>query len=113
MRIKHQASRARASRVRDQITKLVVEMGNRADAWRDAALDAEGAFVSWKNAAHAERDTAAAVYLAAIEREEKAASEYSRASQACCAAVPETRDRVGAPRSRRSDRRWRPTYDCP
>jgi hypothetical protein len=112
MRIKHRASPARASHVSDQITRLVVDVGNRADAWRDAALDAEGAFVSWKNAAHAERDTAAAVYLAAIEREEKAASEYSRASEACCAAVPETRVWV-APRSRGSRRRWRPTYECP
>jgi hypothetical protein len=80
--------RACAPHVRDHITKLVVDVGNRADAWRDAAVDAELAFLRWKDADHAERRGAAAAYLAAIEREEQAASEYSRAWEACCATVP-------------------------
>jgi uncharacterized protein YukE len=75
-------------RVRAQITRLVVDVGNRASAWRGAADDAELAYRRWKSAALEERGDAAAAYLAAIEREEKAAAEYSRALDACCSTVP-------------------------
>jgi hypothetical protein len=75
--------------VRAQITGLVVDVGNRADAWRSAAVDAELAFRWWINSDYADRDDAAAVYLAATEREEKAATEYRRAWEACCSAAPE------------------------
>jgi hypothetical protein len=98
-------------RVRQHITRLMVEMGNRAQAWREAALDAELAFLWWQSAASGDRDGAAASYLAAIEREEKAASEYSRASEACCATLPELRE--SATRPARSRRRWRLSYGEP
>jgi hypothetical protein len=75
-------------RVRMHVTRLVVEVGNRATAWREAAGDAELAFRSWQTTNQADRANAAAVYLAAIEREEKAANEYRGALEACSAAVP-------------------------
>jgi hypothetical protein len=65
-----------------------VDVGNRASAWRGAAFDAELAYRSWKVADQADRDEAAASYLAAIEREEKAAAEYSRAVEACRNTLP-------------------------
>lgn len=80
--------RTRSPHVRQHITRLVVEVGNRASAWRDAAADAEFAFRWWKSADQADRGTAAAAYLAAIEREEKAAHEYSEALEACSSTVP-------------------------
>jgi hypothetical protein len=80
--------RAVSPRVRAQITRLVVDVGNRASAWRGAADDAELAYRRWKTAALQERGDAAAAYLAAIEREEEAAAEYSRAVDACCSTVP-------------------------
>jgi hypothetical protein len=100
---------AKGRRVRQHATRLVVELGNRAQSWRDAALDAELAGLWWRTAAPGEREAAAATYLAAIEREEKAASEYERASDACCATLPELRASAG--RSRRPRRRWRFTYE--
>ena len=65
-----------------------MEVGNRASAWRDAAVDAELAFAWWQSANQADRSNAAAAYLAAIEREETAANEYSKALEACCTTVP-------------------------
>jgi hypothetical protein len=70
------------------ITRLVVELGNRADDWRGATVDAECAFRLWGDAAYTDRDKAAVAYLAATDREEQAASEYRRAWEACCAAAP-------------------------
>ena len=90
-------------------TRLVVEVANRAQSWRDAARDAELAFRFWRSAAVGQRDAAAAAYLAAIEREEKAASEYDRASAACCATLPELRTSAAARPVRRRDR-WRLSY---
>jgi hypothetical protein len=75
-------------RVREHVTTLVVDVANRASAWRDAALDAELACRRWRAAPDAERGDAAAGYLAAIEREEKAAAEYNRAFEACSTTVP-------------------------
>jgi hypothetical protein len=80
--------RAVSPRVREHITRLVVDVGNRASAWRGAAADAELAYRRWKTAPLEERGDAAAGYLAAIEREEKAAAEYSRALDTCCSTVP-------------------------
>jgi hypothetical protein len=80
--------RAISPRAREQITGLVVDIGNRASAWRGAAADAELAYRWWKTAPLPERGDAAASYLAAIEREEKAAAEYSRALEACTSTVP-------------------------
>jgi hypothetical protein len=80
--------RACPPRVKEHVTRLVVEVGNRASEWRDAAVDAECAFRWWQSAGEVDRGNAGAVYLAAIEREEQAAHEYSRALQACCTAVP-------------------------
>jgi hypothetical protein len=80
--------RAVSPRVRAHVTRLVVEVGNRASAWRGAAADAELAYRWWKTAPGEGRGNAAAAYLAAIEREEKAAAEYSRALEACCSTVP-------------------------
>jgi hypothetical protein len=74
--------------VKEHITRLVVEVGNSASAWRDAALDAELAFRWWASAPHIERAGAAAAYLAAIEREEKAAFEYRSAVEACASTLP-------------------------
>jgi len=75
-------------RVKEHITRLVVEVGIRAGAWREAATDAQLAFEWWKSAGREHRVTAASVYLAAIEREEKAANEYSDALEACWSAAP-------------------------
>ena len=80
--------RAVTESARSHVTTLVVEVGNRASAWRDAADDAELAYRWWTIADHLGRGDAAAVYLAAIDREEKAAAEYSRALEDCCRAVP-------------------------
>jgi hypothetical protein len=77
-------------RVREHVTRLVVDVGNRASAWRDAAGDAELAYRWWQRAPKAQRGDAAAVYLAAIEREEKAAAEYRRVMEACCNTTPDT-----------------------
>jgi hypothetical protein len=74
--------------VRDYITRLVVDVGNRASAWRGAAADVELAYRWWKGAPLEARSDAAAAYLAALEREEKAAAEYRRALEACWSAVP-------------------------
>jgi hypothetical protein len=79
---------SRSPRVKQHITRLVVEVGNTASAWRDAALDAELAFRWWASAPQIERAGAAAVYLAAIEREEKAANEYRSAVEACASTRP-------------------------
>ena len=86
----HSKTRQRAisPRVREHITRLVVDVGTRASAWRGAAADAELAYRRWKIAPSQERGDAAAAYLAAIEREEKAAAEYSRALDACASSVP-------------------------
>jgi hypothetical protein len=80
--------RAISPRVREHITRLVVDVGNRASAWRDSAADAEFAYRWWKAAPLEERGDAAAAYLAAIEREEKAAAEYRRALEACWSTAP-------------------------
>jgi len=106
------ASTAAGGEVKAHVTRLVVEVGNRAQSWRDAAVDAELAFVAWQRAGHGERDAAAAGYLAAIEREEKAAIEYSRASAACCASPPALRRSVAARRGRNPGA-WRLSYDGP
>jgi hypothetical protein len=79
---------SRSALVKEHITRLVVEVGNSASAWRDAALDAELAFRWWASAPHSERAGAAAVYLAAIEREEEAANEYRSAVEACASTLP-------------------------
>jgi hypothetical protein len=73
---------------KERITGLIVDVGNRASAWRGAAGDAELAYRSWKTAPLEQRDDSAAAYLAAIEREEKAAAEYRRSLDACWSAVP-------------------------
>jgi hypothetical protein len=96
-------------RLRERCTRLFVEVGNRAQSWREAALDAVLAFRRWQMASAAERGTAAVGYLAAIDREEKAASEYSRASEACCILLPELE--ASPSRPWRNRRRWRLTYD--
>jgi transposase len=80
--------RAVSPRVRERITRVVVDVGNRASAWRDAATDAELAYRWWKTAPPVQRGDAGAGYLAAIEREEKAAAEYSRALEVCRTTVP-------------------------
>jgi hypothetical protein len=80
--------RAVTASARAHVTTLVVEVGNRASAWRDAAVDAELSYRWWKLAEQPDRDDAGAVYLAAIDREEKAAAEYNRALEDCCRAVP-------------------------
>jgi hypothetical protein len=82
------AQRSYSPRVEEQITRLVVEVADRAQAWRGAAAETELAFRWWTGAAQGERDDAAAVYLAATEREETAANEYRRAWETCCTAVP-------------------------
>jgi hypothetical protein len=89
------------------LASLTAEVDLRARAWREAAHDARDAFRRW-SAAGSERDTAAAAYLAAIEREEKAADEYSRASHAYAARC---RIAVRVTPGGRNHRRWRLTYD--
>jgi len=80
--------RAVSPRVREHVTRLVVEVANRADGWRAAADDAEFAYRWWRSAPQEQRADAAAVYLAALEREEKAAAEYSRAVAICAWTTP-------------------------
>jgi|GEM_PF-2835864 len=79
--------RAISPRVREQVTRLVRDVGNCASAWRGAASDARLAYRRWTVADQSDRDDAAAVYLAAIEREEKAAAEYCKAPEACRSTV--------------------------
>jgi hypothetical protein len=74
--------------VREHVTRLVVEVANRADGWRKAADGAELAYRWWTSAPPEERGDAASAYLAAIEREEKAAAEYSRAVEVCSTTSP-------------------------
>jgi hypothetical protein len=105
------AERRCSPSVKEHITRLVVEVGNRAGEWRDAAVDAELAFLWWKNAAPAARPYAATVYMAAIEREEQAANEYRRASEACCTTVPQERVSAKWSPPGRKQPRWRLTYD--
>jgi hypothetical protein len=97
--------------VKAHITRLVVEVGDRSDAWRDAAVEAELAFVRWKRAAQGARAAAAAAYMVAIDCEEQAANEYRRAWEACCTAVPG----AGVPATwlapGRKSLRWHLTYD--
>jgi hypothetical protein len=91
-----------------RVTKLIADVDNRARAWRDAARDGELAFRWWISAPIDERDAAAASYLAAIEREEKAADEYSRAAvtyRAHCR-LEASNQPLG-----RNRRRWRLSYD--
>lgn len=95
--------------LRAQVTRLVVEVANRAQSWRDAALDAETSFRSWQAAGAQERADAAAAYLAAIEREEKAADEYRRASAACCASPSEVQRSIAARRETKGAP-WRLSY---
>jgi hypothetical protein len=80
--------RAVSPRVREHVTRLVVEVANRADGWRAAANDAQVAYRWWSSAPAEERADAAAVYLAAIEREEKAAAEYGKAVEICTSTTP-------------------------
>ena len=63
--------------------RQLVELDRRALSWRAAAGNAELAFRSWGRAATKDRDAAAARYLAAIDREERAAQEYRDAVHAC------------------------------
>jgi len=65
-----------------------VDVGNRAGAWREAAVEAELAFRWWQHAGQLDRAKAAAVYLAAIEREEKAAASTAEPWRACFSTVP-------------------------
>jgi hypothetical protein len=96
-------------RVRRLATRLVVEVADRARSWHEAALDARRAYGRWQLAGDGERGLAAACYLAAIEREEKAASEYSLAADACGQSASELRLSASPPS--RTRRQWRLTYD--
>ena len=49
------------------------------DAWRDAAYDVEAASRRWRSAPADDLEAAAWGFFAALDREEKAASEYERA----------------------------------
>jgi hypothetical protein len=74
--------------LREHLTRLIVDVGNLADSWRDAATDAERAFDWWRTACVGERGTAAAAYVAATDREEAAATEYAKAWRVCCVTAP-------------------------
>jgi hypothetical protein len=52
------------------------------DAWCDAAYDVEAASRRWRSAPVEEWGMAAAGFFAALDREEKAATEYERAWRA-------------------------------
>jgi hypothetical protein len=54
------------------------------DAWREAATDVEAASRHWRAARDAERNGAALVFFAALDREAKAAAEYQIALRAWC-----------------------------
>jgi hypothetical protein len=54
----------------------------RFDAWREAAYDVEAASRRWRSASAEDWEAAACGFFAALEREEKAASEYERACRA-------------------------------
>jgi hypothetical protein len=49
------------------------------DAWREAAYDVEAAARRWRAGPADDREAAASGFFAALEREEKAATEYERA----------------------------------
>jgi len=52
------------------------------DAWRDAAYDVEAAARRWRTAPAGDLEGAALGFFAALEREEKAATEYELAWRA-------------------------------
>ena len=78
------SSSVRTSAARGTVTRLVIDVGNHADAWRCAAAEAELHYRSWLNGGTEDRRQAALAYLAAIDREERAAAEYREAWLACC-----------------------------
>jgi hypothetical protein len=61
------------------ITAVAFAVECYADAWREAATDAELAFGWWVTASVRDRSGAATAYFAAFEREEKAALAYQDA----------------------------------
>jgi hypothetical protein len=81
-------SRSPANGARDRLTRLVVDVGDRSEAWRRAATDAERAFGRWCSAPPGERSREGNRYLAAIELEERAAIDFRCAWEACCSAMP-------------------------
>jgi hypothetical protein len=54
------------------------------DDWRDAAYDVEAASRRWRAARADDWEAAAAGFFAALDREEKAATDYQRAWRAWC-----------------------------
>jgi hypothetical protein len=54
----------------------------RFDSWREAAYDVEAASRRWQTASAHDRHAAALAFFAALDREEKAATEYENAWRA-------------------------------
>jgi hypothetical protein len=54
-------------------------VGRCLDAWREAAYDVKAAARRWRAGPADDWDAAASGFFAALEREEKAATEYERA----------------------------------
>jgi hypothetical protein len=81
MRIRRQGSQpdARRAEVRARAVRCF-------DAWRDAAYDVEAASRRWRTAQADDWEAAASGFFAALDREEKAATEYERAWRAWCPA---------------------------
>jgi len=72
------SSDARTRGAQTHITRLVIDVGNYATAWRCAAVDAELHYRLWLSGAAEDRRRAA------IDREERAAADYRDAWVACC-----------------------------
>ena len=77
---------ARAQRASHEITRLVVDVGDYADAWREASNHAKLAYRAWLSAGRDGRRSASLAYLDAIDGEERAAINYQQAWTACCSA---------------------------
>jgi len=80
-------SRRRGHRRARDVTPLLVVLDELNHEWRAAELDAEFALRRWRGAGLEQRALAAAAYVAAMEREERAATRYRMAWEAQCSAV--------------------------
>jgi hypothetical protein len=80
-------SRRRGRKRARDLTPLRVVLDGLAQEWRAAELDAESALRRWRGAGPEQRTLAAVAYVAAMDREERAATRYRMAWEAWCSAV--------------------------
>jgi hypothetical protein len=87
-----QPAKALRHEIREQrlilrLTRLLDAVDGAAEEWLAAARDEEMALDRWREATPEDRRVAGAAFVAALEREEKAASAYRSVWEAWCAAA--------------------------